>query len=346
MSQLLINQDEMLLSTIRIHGRPVKRIKQAMQSGISPEQAIQEMLELASAAFEFAVNGSTVEQLAISADSIIHKIVHQTENIYPTELKAVTGEILRNSFEGFENTVRAELKSQRDILKEAIQNLGISRELYKRSPGKGSAHQERVGRYLEILCGTDLVEDVSRSRTGKSHSQRKINSGDFLVSSKERTDGVARPLFVVEAKDSKLSLSEALRELNENKRNRNVPVGILVFASMDQAPTNGKQFKVVPGNNIIAVLDDASDAPIAAAYSYAKHLALGMIEEKSLDVAKLKDVIAEIERSLDFEVKINKETGIASGALTRLAEIALQAKEDVICAIAKLSSNHTELRKS
>jgi len=345
MSYVLVSQDEMLLTSIRIHGRPVKRIRHAVETGLSAEQAIQEMLELASAAFEFASSDSTLEQFSISADKVIDRIIDQTENRYPRQLKAVTGEVLKDSFAGFEREVRAELKSQRDVLKEAIQNLGISRGLYKSSPSKGTAHQERVGFYLENLCGTDLIEDVSRSRTGKSHNQRRINSGDFLVSSQERTDGIIQPLFVVEAKDSKLSLQEALRELNENKRNRNVPVGVIVFASIDQAPTNGKQFKVLSGNNILAVLDDASDAPIAAAYSYAKHLALGLLNNGELDISQLKDVVSEIERSLDFEAQINKETGIASGALARLAGIALRAREDVGLALSRLHSGDKELRQ-
>lgn len=342
MSQTLIDQDEMILNSIRVYGRPVKRIRQATNTGLSAEQAIQEMLELASAAFEFASSDSMLEQFSLSADKVIDRIIDQAENRYPSQLKAVTGEVLRDSFAGFEREVRAELKSQRDVLREAIQNLGISRDLYKSSPGKGTAHQERVGFYLEGLCGTDLVEDVSRSRTGKSHNQRKINSGDFLVSSQERTDGRVQPLFVVEAKDSKLNLQEALRELNENKRNRNVSVGIIVFASVDQAPTNGKKFKVLSGNNILVVLDEASDAPIAAAYSYAKYLALGLLNNAQLDFTQLKDVVSEIERSLDFESQINRETGIASGAVARLASIALRAREDISLALSKLKSDDKE----
>lgn len=344
MSHVLVNQDEMLLSSIRLHGRPVKRIRQAIETGLSAEQAIQEMLELASAAFEFASSDSTLEQFSISADKVIDRIIDQTENRYPRQLKALTGEVLKDSFAGFEREMRAELKSQREVLREAIQNLGISQGLYKSSPGKGMAHQERVGFYLESLCGTDLIEDVSRSRTGKSHNQRKINSGDFLISSQERTNGIIQPLFVVEAKNSKLSLQEVLRELNENKRNRNVPVAVIVFASIDQAPTNGRQFKVLSGNNIIAVLDDASDAPIAAAYSYAKNLALGLLNNRELDISQLKDVVSEIERSIDFETQINKETGIASSALERLAGIALRAREDVSLALSKLRSDENELR--
>ena len=342
MSYVSVSQDEMLLTSIRLHGRPVKRIKHALETGLSAEQAIQEMLELASAAFEFASSDSILEQFSISADKVIDRITDQTENKYPRQLKALTGEVLRDSFASFEREMRAELKSQRDVLREAIQSLGISRALYKNSPGKGTVHQERVGFYLESLSGTDLVEDVSRSRTGKSHSQRKINSGDFLVSSHEGTDGRVQPLFVVEAKDSKLSLQESLRELNDNKRNRNVPVGVIVFASIDQAPTNGKKFKVLPGNNIIAVLDDASDAPIAAAYSYAKYLAQGLLNNAHLDITQMRDVISEIERSLDFEAQINKETGIASGAVARLASIALRAREDVSLALARLHSDDKE----
>lgn len=344
MPHLLVNEDEMLLNSIRLHGRPVRRIMHAIETGLTAEQAIQEMLELASAAFEFASSDSTLEQFSISADKVIDRIIDQTENRYPNQLKKVTGEILKESFAGFEKEVRTELKSQRDVLREAIQNLGISRALYKSSPGKGTVHQERVGIYLESLCGTDLVEDVSRSRTGKTHNQRKINSGDFLVSSQEKTDGIIQPLFVVEAKDSKLTLNEALRELNENKRNRNVRVGVIVFASIDQAPTNGKQFKVLSGNNILVVLDDTSDAPIAAAYSYAKYLAIRLLNNVELDISQLKDVVSEIERSLDFEAQINKETGIASGALSRLAGIALRAREDISLALSRLHTGDKELR--
>ena len=52
MSHLLVSQEEMLLTSIRLHGRPVKRIRHAMEMGLSAEQVIQEMLELASAAFD------------------------------------------------------------------------------------------------------------------------------------------------------------------------------------------------------------------------------------------------------------------------------------------------------
>jgi hypothetical protein len=121
-----------------------------------------------------------------------------------------------------------------------------------------------------------------------------------------------------------------------------VSVGIIVFASVDQAPTNGKKFKVLSGNNILVVLDEASDAPIAAAYSYAKYLALGLLNNAQLDFTQLKDVVSEIERSLDFESQINRETGIASGAVARLASIALRAREDISLALSKLKSDDKE----
>jgi hypothetical protein len=130
---------------------------------------------------------------------------------------------------------------------------------------------------------------------------------------------------------------EALLEIDTNKKNRGVDVGILVFASIEQAPTQGKVLKFFPGNRIITVCDHGSETALYAAYACARQLAKISRAVGKIDETLIFRSIQEIMGHLEIETTINKEAKAIGAALDRLVSSALTARSKVLDALGKIN---------
>jgi uncharacterized ferredoxin-like protein len=221
-------------------------------------------------------------------------------------------------------------------LEEGLKGLNKVKEVVQNSPHKGIPFQNVVGHFLDRFAGTDdLVSDLSASATGKASREGKGKSGDYLVTVSNTFSTPTPIAFSVEAKASKKSESEALREINENMKNRGVDAGIIVFESEADAPTMGKRFKVFPGNRIMVVLDD-SEIALQCAYILAKQLAIGAKKTggESIDPADIERLISEVSEHLNFDDLLNKEARNIELALTRLLDGAKGARARALKAMA------------
>jgi hypothetical protein len=122
---------------------------------------------------------------------------------------------------------------------------------------KGFRFEDLLLRRLEAICAA--AGEVPQAVGGQAGAQPGSKVGDVVVTlSLEATRGRAAR-YVVECKDRRLPLAEALAEIDRGMRNREALAGIMVFSSAANAPIAG-DFQDF-GDKAIVVLDkDEGDA--------------------------------------------------------------------------------------
>jgi len=352
--------DKVIITNLQINGTPAQRIIDGCLNSIDPSQTLKQMLEIGAVALGSIQANSLVQYLEAAANSFTKAVQHEAGVNFPQIIEEKTEKFVTsltsyldptqvNSFRNQmdigltkikqEITARIteELKESKSSLQEGLTNLGYIKRVFDRSTTKGISHQDYVGRTLESFAGADLVSDLSTDSNGHLYASGRGKSGDFRVTLSETVEQVKPFSFVVEAKDSKLSEKEALLEIDTNKKNRGVDVGILVFASIEQAPTQGKVIKFFPGNRIITVCDHGSETALYAAYACARQLAKISRAVGKIDENLIFRSIQEIMGHLEIETTINKEAKAIGAALDRLVSSALTARSKVLDALGKIN---------
>jgi hypothetical protein len=226
--------------------------------------------------------------------------------------------------------ISEDMKQQKTSLDEGLKNLGFLKRAFDQSTQKGLPHQDYVGEVLERFAGSDIVSDLSSDNSGTSFANGRSKSGDYRVTLSD-TFNTSNPIsFSVEAKNAKLSERAALKEIAENCENRGTDVGILVFGSVEQAPTQGRTLKIFPGNKIMVVCDNESETALYAAYVYARYMSKLLKTSTQFDESTLSQSIEEIVKHLDIEDAINRDAKSARNAVDRLVSTAVTARGNVL----------------
>ena len=348
-----VGTDSIYVENTRISGSPAQRIIDGCLRGIAPELTLAKLLDIGALALDSVVSDSLIRNLELAADGFAKAVSHEANQNFPRLIQEKTEEFVSSltsyldpmKVDSFRNQMELglarikdeivlqisdELKENKVTLDEGLRSLGYIKKVFDKSTTKGLSHQSYVGSALERFAGHDLVSDLSTDGNGSLSSMGRGKSGDFKVTLGETLENAIPVSFVVEAKDSKISEKEALREIDYNKANRGVDVGILVFASVDQAPTQGRAIKFFPGNRIIVACDHESETALYAAYVYARHLVKNSADSKTLDSGQLARVLNEVIGHLDIEGLINKEAKAITSSLDRLVSTALAARGNVL----------------
>lgn len=351
-----VGTDVINVDNLRISGNPAQRIIDGCLRNIAPEITLAQMLEIGALALDSVVSDSLIRNLELAADGFAKVVRHEANENFPRLIQEKTEEFvssltsymdplkvdsLRNQMElglvrikdEITSQISSELKENKVTLDEGLRSLGIIKKVFDKSTTKGLSHQSYVGAALERFAGHDLVSDLSTDGNGCLSSTGRGKSGDFKVTLGETLENANPVSFVVEAKDSKISEKEALREIDFNKANRGVDVGILVFASVDQAPTQGRAIKIFPGNRIIVACDHESETAMYAAYVYARHLVKNSSTNKTFDSGQFTKALSEVIGHLDIEGAINKEAKAITNSLDRLVAAALSARGNVLATL-------------
>jgi Uncharacterized protein conserved in bacteria (DUF2130) len=148
------------------------------------------------------------------------------------------------------------LQSEKDKLQEVAAEA-------ERGTAKGRSYEEEVAAAIDALAlplGDDCaaVGDVKES-TGKV--------GDVVVSI-GAGHGPAQGRIVFEAKNSRLSRPEAVRQLDEARRERNADYAVLVVPSEEKVPARMHALREYNGDKLI-VAYDADEGPLALQVAYA-----------------------------------------------------------------------------
>jgi len=144
-------------------------------------------------------------------------------------------------------------------------------ELKEVTPLSGFAFEDELWEQLQALARTH-GDDVER--TGETTGVGRSKKGDFVV----EVDGNG-PRFVIEAKDTELTLPQIKDELEESIPNRDAVFGVLLSKQQDDLPKKVGWFNEYEGNQLVAAVTDGEDdrlfGPLVRfVYSYARIRAL------------------------------------------------------------------------
>ncbi|HXG75729.1 MAG TPA: hypothetical protein VNJ53_04095 [Gaiellaceae bacterium] len=158
-----------------------------------------------------------------------------------------------------------ELKEVRQALEQLRRQVAVEQteaEVLELAAVKGRKFEETV---YEAATGFVSLYGDEVELVGDHGGAGGSKCGDIAVTLNEADTPGMRAQYVVEVKDRKLSLRDALRELERAMRNRDAKAGVIVFSSQEKAPI------AVPlqlfGNKAIAVFDkeDLDERPLRLA---------------------------------------------------------------------------------
>ena len=355
-----VNADNFIIKQYKVKGKPAQVLIAATLEGQQPEKVLDDMLQIGAIALQQSHGESMVRQIENSMENLAKVINIEATEKFPEQIKSKTDDLMKDLAKYLDPKVVGSIQQQIDKvltaqmteqtallqkelkvhyakLEEGFNGLNKVKEVVQNSAHKGIPFQTVVGNFLDRFAGTDdVVSDLSASSTGKAAREGKGKSGDYLVTL-SNTYGTPTPIaFSVEAKASKKSESEALKELNTNMKNRGVDVGVIVFESEEDAPTTGKRLKVFPGNRIMVVLDE-SEIALQCAYILAKQLALGAkkTDSATIDHADVERLVNEVSEHLNFDGVLNKEARAIELALDRLIKGATDARDRALKALSR-----------
>lgn len=203
------------------------------------------------------------------------------------------------------------LQSEKEKLEEVAAEV-------QRGTAKGRSYEEDVAAAVDALAlplGDDCeaVGDVKES-TGKK--------GDIVVSI-GACQGPAQGRIVFEAKNSRLSRPEALRQLDEARVERNADYAVLVVPSEDKVPARLHPLREYNGDKLV-VAYDADDGPLAlqVAYSLARaRVLMARGESDGVDVAAVTDTVERAVGSLEDVRRVKQQLTGAKTQIDKAAEI-------------------------
>lgn len=190
---------------------------------------------------------------------------------------------------------------------------------YQKGTSKGFDHEASILEIVEKIVSAlkdqviDVSKDIGLDGTKKGDAFVKINEDD--------TNGMHTG-YVIEAKDQKLNLGAALKELELGMSNRGVKTGILVFAHKEQLPTNGSSFRLYSGNRILVSLNEGTNhLELEIACNLARGIALQQSKIGSVDF-DIKEIYEKVEKLSNV---IEEARGIEKG--TSLAKKGIETIE-------------------
>jgi hypothetical protein len=194
--------------------------------------------------------------------------------------------------------LRAEMSKEVTEVRQAVEQLAAKlaveqagAEVLELTAIKGRQFEEMV---LEATASFASLYGDEASAVGDVGGSGGRRSGDIVVTLNTSDTHGAGACCVIEVKDRRLSLNEALRELERAISNRDAGAGLIVFSNQEKAPIT------VPlqvfGSKAIVVLDKHEPDPRALqlALIHARCLTLRQLNVPT-DTADLKAVLALVE---------------------------------------------------
>jgi hypothetical protein len=188
----------------------------------------------------------------------------------------------------------------------------------ERGTAKGRSYEEEVAAAVDALAmplGDDCaaVGDVKEA-TGKV--------GDVVVTI-GASHGPAQGRIVFEAKNSRLSRPEAVRQLDEAKRERNADYAVLVVPSDEKVPARMHALREYNGDKLI-VAYDPDEGPLALQVAYALARARVLMargDAENVDGAAVADTVERALSELEEVRRIRQQLTGAKTQIDRASEI-------------------------
>jgi hypothetical protein len=182
----------------------------------------------------------------------------------------------------------------------------------QRGTAKGRSYEEEVAAAIDVLALP--MGDDSLAVGDVKEATRK--TGDVVVAV-GAGHGPAQGRIVFEAKNSRLSRPEAIRQLEEAKRERNADYAVLVVPSEDQVPARMHALREINGDKLI-VTYDPDDGPLALQVAYALARARVVMARGSGDGVDAVAVGDTVERALGALEEVRRIRQQLTGAKTQI----------------------------
>ena len=177
--------------------------------------------------------------------------------------------------------------------------------------------------------------------TSKSVGLDGTLKGDCVVQlNSDETNG-ANVSYVVESKDKKMSLTAALDELDACKDNRGTTSGVLVFAHIDQLPTNGVTFRLYSGNRILVARNaETNNLELEVACNLARGLAFAgsKFAKDAPDEVQVKAAIEKLAAVIDQARAIEKGVAIARKGIDQIETSYTDLRKDALGIVNEIHS--------
>ena len=376
-----VQTDHLILDNYIVTGVAFEVIRDAMEKGKNPEEAVAQVLELGASVLQYGSSRTTVESVSSEIQRIIDRLQYVSQNEYsqilnqhkvsindtfsqfldPGRSSSVQSQVqslvkeyglnaqqamntVLNDPNGpfaslkaqFENKIGGIEGKQVDILKdlsaisERLKMTETLEDAYQKSTSKGLDHEASILQIVErfVTPLKDQVIDVSKD-IGLDGSKK----GDAMVKINEDEIKSASSGYVIEAKDQKLTLPAALKELELGMSNRGVKVGILVFAHKEQLPTNGSPFRLYSGNRILVALGDGNvHLELEVACNLARSIALQLEKEiaEDTDIDHIYEKVDKLSTVIEEARGIEKGTSIAKKGIEAIEASYKKLREEAL----------------
>jgi hypothetical protein len=182
----------------------------------------------------------------------------------------------------------------------------------RRGTAKGRSYEEEVAAAVDALAlplgdECNAVGDVKES-TGKA--------GDVVVAI-GACHGPSQGRIVFEAKNSRLSRPEAVRQLDDARRERNADYAVLVVPSEDKVPARMHALREYNGDKLI-VAYDADEGPLALQVAYALARARVLMARGGAEGVDGVAVADSVERALGALEEVRRIRQQLTGAKTQI----------------------------
>jgi hypothetical protein len=218
----------------------------------------------------------------------------------------------------------ANLRAMRDRIAELQQDLEGLRgdrekqaelaEERERGTAKGRDYEESVCDALDAIAGVQ-GDDCDAVGNVKGTTRK---TGDIVVGI-EAARGPVRGRIVFEAKNSKLSKPEAMRELDRGRAEREADYAVLVVPTEDKLPAKTQALREYNGDKLLAVYDPEEGSTLGLELAYR--------------LARARVVMAR-----------GADEGVDLAAVAETVERALGAMDDVRSVKQKLTGAQTSIR--
>jgi hypothetical protein len=188
----------------------------------------------------------------------------------------------------------------------------------QRGTAKGRSYDEEVAAAVDALAlplgdECNAVGDMKES-TGKA--------GDVVVAI-GACHGPSQGRIVFEAKNSRLSRPEAVRQLDDARRERNADYAVLVVPSEEKVPARMHALREYNGDKLI-VAYDAEEGPLALQVAYALARARVLMargDAENVDGAAIADTVERALSELEEVRRIRQQLTGAKTQIDRASEI-------------------------
>jgi Uncharacterized protein conserved in bacteria (DUF2130) len=272
-----------------------------------------------------SVQQSVKHLLAQSREDLQRQFSAEDERNPLGDFKRGTMALLRDAFERQDANQRALLERQA-TLEQQVQSLHAERQKQEevaaereRGTAKGREYEELVFEALDDLATAqgddcDAVGDV-KGATRKT--------GDVVVAV-DGCRGPARGRIVFEAKNSRLSKPEAMRELDRGRKERDAQYAVLVVPAEDKLPARTQQLREYNGDKLLVVYDpeEGSTLALELAYRLARaRVAMARGDAGGLDAAAIGETVERALGAMDEVSSVKQKLTGASASIDSAREL-------------------------